>query len=251
LISKNNVAAVDEMINSQPSPNQEITTNYTPNEKLAKQTVSQDLRDHSSGETLKFIAITNLTRPFPLGDFEEQLREYGPINQFWIDKFRSHCYVQYETGDGASLCKNMLSGVQFPPDTGKKLGVALLGDSEGLDLLQKERLSTQRFILTLEGDKPELQEYQDAKRTLAKRLPSLRRSSQDVVRDDDRKRQRTSLPPQLPLDTLFLKTVAKPCLYYKPNKSFNPIGKTVGENSKEFCATATPAGPEHSVSIEN
>lgn len=252
---KNGSAMEDEAVSFQSSPNLDISIKQTPEDITETRSESQTLQNSYSGEPLKFIAITNLTRPFPLGDFEEQLREYGPITQFWIDKFRSHCYVQYESGEGASLCKSMLSGVQFPPDTGKKLGVALLDDTEGLTLLQRERSSKQRFILALEGDKPDLQEYSDVKKPLVRGLPSARRSlPQDSVPNEDRKRLHTNLPPQLPLDCLFLKTTTKPCLYFKPNKTLSKIDTSKKEIFNDNSTKAFKPirdGSTHSASTEN
>ncbi|KAI0243563.1 hypothetical protein L0F63_004849 [Massospora cicadina] len=191
--------------------------------------MEQAIALNTEGKALKFVAITNLTRPFPLNDFKEQLREYGPINSFWIDKFRSHCYVHYEDAKGAIQCQSMLAGVQFPPDTGKKLAVVLMEEEAGHLLLQRESASSDRFVLTVEGDTPRLQLYSESCRAPARPLTSLRRPS---AKDQELPKPRM---PEIPLDKLFCKTSARPPLYYKPRKGLAPRASSAaaGKRSRE------------------
>ncbi|KAJ9083303.1 hypothetical protein DSO57_1036066 [Entomophthora muscae] len=170
---------------------------------------------NADGKPLKFVAITNLTRPFPLSDFEEQLREYGPMDVFWIDKFRSHCYVQYETSAGAIQCQSMLAGVQFPPETGKKLDVVLLDEAEGQLLLQKEKASSERFILSIEENKPQLTLYSESRRASVRSAPPTRHAS---LHEQDSPKQDL---PAIQLDEHFCKTSTIPPLYYKPTKELD------------------------------
>ncbi|XP_078501021.1 apoptotic chromatin condensation inducer in the nucleus isoform X2 [Lissotriton helveticus] len=69
------------------------------------------------------VHISNLVRPFTLGQLKELLGRTGAFIEegFWIDKIKSHCYVTYSTLEEAIATRNSLHGVKWPQSNPKFL----------------------------------------------------------------------------------------------------------------------------------
>ncbi|XP_069094322.1 apoptotic chromatin condensation inducer in the nucleus isoform X2 [Pleurodeles waltl] len=69
------------------------------------------------------VHISNLVRPFTLGQLKELLGRTGAVIEdgFWIDKIKSHCYVTYSTLEEAIATRNSLHGVKWPQSNPKFL----------------------------------------------------------------------------------------------------------------------------------
>ncbi|XP_041094711.1 LOW QUALITY PROTEIN: apoptotic chromatin condensation inducer in the nucleus-like, partial [Polyodon spathula] len=77
------------------------------------------------GKPTSIVHISNLVRPFTLGQLKELLNRTGTLVEegFWIDKIKSHCYVTYSTMDQAVATRTALHGVKWPQSNPKFLSV--------------------------------------------------------------------------------------------------------------------------------
>ncbi|KAK9524839.1 hypothetical protein VZT92_017205 [Zoarces viviparus] len=84
------------------------------------------------GKVSNIIHVTNLVRPFTLGQLKELLNRTGSVVEegFWIDKIKSHCYVTYATTEEAVATRAALHGVKWPPSNPKVLRVDFCGQDE-------------------------------------------------------------------------------------------------------------------------
>ncbi|KAJ4949029.1 hypothetical protein JOQ06_020548 [Pogonophryne albipinna] len=201
------------------------------------------------GKVSKIIHVTNLVRPFTLGQLKELLNRTGSVLEdcFWIDKIKSHCFVTYGTTEEAVATRAALHGVKWPSSNPKVLNV---------DFCEQDEMDIHKGILKPEREKPHAVAPQSAPPS---RLPPLmperdhereqnpewdrgmggvrelwverqremerrerargeREWDRDKVREfarpgEDRPRDE---PPAKLLDDLFLKTKAAPCIYWLP-----------------------------------
>ncbi|XP_068444561.1 apoptotic chromatin condensation inducer 1b isoform X3 [Clinocottus analis] len=98
------------------------------------------------GQVSNIIHVTNLVRPFTLGQLKELLNRTGSVVEegFWIDKIKSHCYVTYTSTEEAVATRAALHGVKWPSSNPKVLSV---------DFCEQDELDIQKGIL-----KPEKEE---------------------------------------------------------------------------------------------
>uniref|UniRef100_A0A3Q0RCR4 Apoptotic chromatin condensation inducer 1b n=1 Tax=Amphilophus citrinellus TaxID=61819 RepID=A0A3Q0RCR4_AMPCI len=84
------------------------------------------------GKVSNIIHVTNLVRPFTLGQLKELLNRTGSLVEegFWIDKIKSHCYVTYATTEEAVATRAALHGVKWPTSNPKVLSVDFSEQSE-------------------------------------------------------------------------------------------------------------------------
>ncbi|KAL0966327.1 hypothetical protein UPYG_G00293940 [Umbra pygmaea] len=77
------------------------------------------------GKISNIVHISNLVRPFTLGQLKELLSRTGTVldEGFWIDKIKSHCYVTYGSADEAMATRAALHGVKWPQSNPKFLCV--------------------------------------------------------------------------------------------------------------------------------
>ncbi|KAM6920278.1 uncharacterized protein acin1a isoform 1-T1 [Lycodopsis pacificus] len=85
------------------------------------------------GKVSSIVHISNLVRPFTLGQLKELLGRTGTLVEegFWIDKIKSHCYVTYCSPEEAVATRASLHGVKWPQSNPKVLSV---------DFCQKDEL---------------------------------------------------------------------------------------------------------------
>ncbi|KAM8849606.1 uncharacterized protein acin1a [Spinachia spinachia] len=85
------------------------------------------------GKVSNIVHISNLVRPFTLGQLKELLSRTGTLVEegFWIDKIKSHCFVTYCSPEEAVATRASLHGVKWPQSNPKVLRV---------DFCQKDEL---------------------------------------------------------------------------------------------------------------
>ncbi|XP_070711265.1 apoptotic chromatin condensation inducer 1b isoform X2 [Pempheris klunzingeri] len=136
------------------------------------------------GKVSNIIHVTNLVRPFTLGQLKELLNRTGSVVEegFWIDKIKSHCFVTYATTEEAIATRAALHGVKWPLSNPKVLNV---------DFSEQNELDFHKGVL-----KPQEKEEDQAAQPGApqNRLPHLmperdRNRERDRDRDRDRERE--------------------------------------------------------------
>ncbi|KII69110.1 Apoptotic chromatin condensation inducer in the nucleus [Thelohanellus kitauei] len=72
-----------------------------------------------------YVHVSNLVRPFTIGDLQEFLSEGEGLDtdHFWIDSIKSHCYVKYKSIESAAKVVERCNGVQWPDHNPKRLVV--------------------------------------------------------------------------------------------------------------------------------
>ncbi|XP_070292798.1 apoptotic chromatin condensation inducer in the nucleus isoform X2 [Salvelinus sp. IW2-2015] len=139
---------------SPPSHNMEMKT-VTPSDTLIRRSISQ-LKSGVSitiddpvrtakqpspprGKVSNIVHVSNLVRPFTLGQLKELLGRTGTVLEdgFWIDKIKSHCYVTYSSAEESIATRAALHGVKWPQSNPKFLS---------LDFIQQEELDFHRGL---------------------------------------------------------------------------------------------------------
>ncbi|XP_026806341.1 apoptotic chromatin condensation inducer in the nucleus [Rhopalosiphum maidis] len=196
--------------------------------------------------TTSVIRITNLVRPFTVGQLRDLLQRTGKIvsNGFWIDSIKSQCIVEYENEDQAIETVYALNDSQWPSTNPKFLKVVFTNKEElnkALNGTHPERLDKQKeskveklrtqvdnhFILR-EWDRGKLEDMngekddKPIKRKISDDLHAtkdkkLKKDEKDL--HDKRKKSKSKTPERIPtksLDELFRKTKTTPTLYWSP-----------------------------------
>ncbi|XP_027134969.1 apoptotic chromatin condensation inducer 1b [Larimichthys crocea] len=169
----------------------------TPSESLVRRSISQQKSgvsvtiddpvrttsqpSPSQAKISNIIHVTNLVRPFTLGQLKELLNRTGVVMEegFWIDKIKSHCFVTYTTTKEAFASRAALHGVKWPQSNPKVLSV---------EFCEQAELDFHKGVL-----KPEKEEEPAAPLIAPQpRLPPLmpERENRDRERDRDRERER-------------------------------------------------------------
>nr|XP_057924233.1 apoptotic chromatin condensation inducer in the nucleus [Doryrhamphus excisus] len=165
---------------SQPSQDVELSTVST-GETIIRRSISQQKTGVSitiddpvrtnrqpsppRGKVSNIVHVSNLVRPFTLGQLKELLGRTGTLVEdgFWIDKIKSHCYVTYSSSEEAVATREALHGVKWPQSNPKVLSV---------DFCQQDELDFHKALGT--ADKPATEErWPGSTRCLATGLPSL------------------------------------------------------------------------------
>jgi len=173
------------------------------------------------------VLIINLTRPFTVNQLKEMLKRTGTIVDFWIDRIKSMCCVQFSTVDQASETRMALDGVTWPQGNPKTLKVSFSTEEE----LKKYQESSSDALNRLgsdsngrlggvrEWDKNKLDQEQERAREREKRLVKEKERREGKEGQQDRPRERSlekKAPAVKSLEDLFKKTAAAPAIYWKP-----------------------------------
>ncbi|XP_038860180.1 apoptotic chromatin condensation inducer in the nucleus-like isoform X4 [Salvelinus namaycush] len=139
---------------SPPSHDMEMKT-VTPSDTLIRRSISQQKSGVSitiddpvrtakqpsppRGKVSNIVHVSNLVRPFTLGQLKELLGRTGTVLEdgFWIDKIKSHCYVTYSSAEESIATRAALHGVKWPQSNPKFLS---------LDFIQQEELDFHRGL---------------------------------------------------------------------------------------------------------
>ncbi|KAE8746780.1 hypothetical protein FOCC_FOCC006528 [Frankliniella occidentalis] len=216
---------------------------------MATRTKSPTLSKHRTSTVLY---ITNLVRPFTIGQLRELLSRTGKIVEggFWINGIKSQCYVEYEDEDQAVETRHALHEVHWPISNRKALHVEFakkedmlraqaetVGEpvisrkSQHVSDTHRERKDSEERVKIVQS----VREWDLGK--VADQSSELRESVQEdrKKKDDDRrvrrekrsvspshegparkaKRNEEPAPAKL-LDDLFRKTKTTPCIYWLP-----------------------------------
>eukprot|EP00090_Calanus_glacialis_P025571 TRINITY_DN4000_c0_g1_i1.p1 TRINITY_DN4000_c0_g1~~TRINITY_DN4000_c0_g1_i1.p1 ORF type:complete len:699 (-),score=344.54 TRINITY_DN4000_c0_g1_i1:232-2328(-) len=172
------------------------------------------------------VLIINLTRPFTVNQLKEMLKRTGTIVDFWIDRIKSMCCVQFSTVDQASETRMALDGVTWPQGNPKTLRVSFSTEEE----LKKHQESSSDALSRLGGDsngrlggvrewdKNKLDQEQERAKEREKRLVREKERREGSGRDVQEREKSVEKKPAAvkSLEDLFKKTVAGPAIYWKP-----------------------------------
>uniref|UniRef100_A0A3Q2Y5W0 Apoptotic chromatin condensation inducer 1b n=1 Tax=Hippocampus comes TaxID=109280 RepID=A0A3Q2Y5W0_HIPCM len=216
------------------------------------------------GKLSNIVHVTNLVRPFTVGQLKELLKQTGSMVEdgFWIDKIKSHCYVTYTTTEEAAATRESLHGVKWPQSNPKVLSV---------DFCEQDELDFHKGLLKPNHAEPEHERGAPAVRDLwAERQRQMERRERargerewdrDKIRefarpgadkgerrsrsrDRDREREKerrrrerpkkkADEPPAKLLDDLFLKTKAAPCIYWLPLTEEQVVQKVLERSERQ------------------
>lgn len=215
---------------------------------LAEEINEEEVEKKSSvkrSTTTSVIRITNLVRPFTVGQLRDLLQRTGKIvsNGFWIDKIKSQCIVEYENEDQAIETVYALNESQWPSTNPKFLRVGFTNKEElnkALNGAQPDRLDKQKeskveklrtqvenHIILREWDRGKLEDMNGEKedKPIKRKIiddpnvtkdKKFRKDEKDL---DDKHKKSKSKTPRIPtksLDELFRKTKTTPTLYWSP-----------------------------------
>ncbi|XP_056149232.1 apoptotic chromatin condensation inducer in the nucleus [Lampris incognitus] len=156
--------AMEILSPSHTSQDMEMNT-VTPSDTLVRRSISQQKSGVSitiddpvrtarqpsppRGKVSNIIHVSNLVRPFTLGQLKELLGRTGALLEegFWIDKIKSHCYVTYSSTEEAVATRAALHGVKWPQSNPKVLSV---------DFCQQDELDFHKGLGT--ADRPGTEE---------------------------------------------------------------------------------------------
>uniref|UniRef100_H3CR73 Apoptotic chromatin condensation inducer 1b n=1 Tax=Tetraodon nigroviridis TaxID=99883 RepID=H3CR73_TETNG len=221
----------------------------------------------SRGKLSNIVHVTNLVRPFTLGQLKELLNRTGTVVEegFWIDKIKSHCFVTYATTEEAAATREALHRVKWPQSNPKVLHV---------DFCQQDELDFHKGILKPEEKEdhvvqpsappnrlPPLMRPAGVRDLWAEREKEMQRRERargerewdrDKVREfarpgEEERRSRSRSrdrfcppaaekadePPAKLLDDLFLKTKAAPCIYWLPLTEEQVLQKVLDRTERQ------------------
>ncbi|XP_056884537.1 apoptotic chromatin condensation inducer 1b isoform X4 [Takifugu flavidus] len=138
----------------------------------------------SRGKLSNIIHVTNLVRPFTLGQLKELLNRTGTMVEegFWIDKIKSHCIVTYATTEEAVATRDALHRVKWPLSNPKVLSV---------DFCQQEELDFHKGILKPEEKEDHVVQPSAPQNRLPPLMPERdRERDRERERDKDKERER-------------------------------------------------------------
>merc|ERR1711936_17511 len=180
------------------------------------------------------IIITNLTRPFTVNQLKEMLKRTGTIVDFWIDRIKSKCCVEFSNSDQASETRMALDGVTWPQSNPKTLRVSF-GTKEEMKKLAEggeDAGVIGRLGVELEGRSL----LRDWDRNKVDQEKERERERLDERRGRREVRERSIEEPApvatKSLEELFKKTTAGPAIYWRP-LSDEEIQAKIDEKNKK------------------
>jgi len=180
------------------------------------------------------IIITNLTRPFTVNQLKEMLKRTGTIVDFWIDRIKSKCCVEFTSTDQASETRMALDGVTWPQSNPKTLRVSF-GTKEEMKKLAEggeDAGVIGRLGVELEGRSL----LRDWDRNKVDQEKERERERLDERRGRREVRERSIEEPApvatKSLEELFKKTTAGPAIYWRP-LSEEEIQAKIDEKNKK------------------
>mmetsp|Transcript_32593 Transcript_32593/g.56563 ORF Transcript_32593/g.56563 Transcript_32593/m.56563 type:complete len:87 (+) Transcript_32593:1342-1602(+) len=76
------------------------------------------------------LRIDGLRRPLQVSALKELLGRTCDILYFWIDAFKTHCYIETTDPTQAERTATALHGITWPVETGQPLQVKFVSKSE-------------------------------------------------------------------------------------------------------------------------
>lgn len=168
------------------------------------------------------VLISNLTRPFTVNQLKEMLKRTGTIVDFWIDRIKSKCCVEFSSSDQASETRMALNGVTWPQGNPKTLRVSFSSKpemkkmQEGVNdgLMGRLGTETEGRVGVRDWDKNKVDQEREREREREKgRSVREVKERKDSVRE---KSEEKSAVVTKSLEDLFNKTTAGPAIYWRP-----------------------------------
>uniref|UniRef100_A0A8D3BS05 Apoptotic chromatin condensation inducer 1b n=1 Tax=Scophthalmus maximus TaxID=52904 RepID=A0A8D3BS05_SCOMX len=197
------------------------------------------------GKITNIVHLTNLVRPFTLGQLKELLNRTGTLVEdgFWIDKIKSHCFVTYATSEEAVATRAAIHGIKWPSSNPKVLSVDFCEQDE-LDFHKGRERERDRGVAGVPGvrdlwaereremerrerargerewDRDKVREFarpgEEGRRSRSRDRERKRRERAKSKERKTDKKEKGDEPPAKLLDDLFLKTKSAPCIYWLP-----------------------------------
>jgi len=204
------------------------------------------LDDNAGEEESDTILILNLVRPFTPHQLKEMLKRTGTILDFWLNRIKSKCCVQFSSQAEASETRMALNGVTWPIDNKNPLRVVFT-TAENMEKLKTSADEAAERLVVSNGARSGIIPVRDWDKD---RLPGSqqKRRSSSPSRGDRRSKQETPPPPvqTKSLEQLFKKTKALPALYWKPLSSEVIAKKEEARNRRVLAAVAGGGGKSKS-----
>ncbi|KAI5077967.1 hypothetical protein GOP47_0007791 [Adiantum capillus-veneris] len=163
------------------------------------------------------LKVERFVRPFTLKAVKDLLAEFGDCTGFWMDQIKTHCFVSYSSVDEAVAARNGLYHRQWPPSVGSLL-IADYVDSNEVKIRSEglpEKAQAAPAAPPSRSPDPIRAPLRVSQPFSSFRSDSVTLPMPRFLRGG----QFPSVPPEpaVPtLDDLFLKTKAKPHIYYLP-----------------------------------
>ena len=169
---------------------------------------------------------------------KEMLKRTGTILDFWLNRIKSKCCVQFSSKEEASETRMALNGVTWPIDNKNPLRVVFT-TTENMERLKTSADEAAERLVVSNGARSGIIPVRDWDKD---RLPGSqqKRRSASPSRGDRRSKQETPPPPvqTKSLEELFKKTKALPALYWKPLSSEVIAKKEEARNRRVLAAVA-------------
>lgn len=197
--------------------------------KAANEPVKKRKKIEEDLNETEVIVITNLTRPFTVNQLKEMLKRTGTIVDFWIDRIKSKCCVEFSSSDQASETRMALNGVTWPQGNPKTLRVSFSSKAdmkkmqEGVNeggLTGRLGTETEERVGIRDWDKNKLDQERERERERDRDRDRGRRDRDRDVKDRkdsvrERSEEKTPIVTKS-LEDLFNKTTAGPAIYWRP-----------------------------------
>ncbi|KAH7438483.1 hypothetical protein KP509_04G016900 [Ceratopteris richardii] len=161
------------------------------------------------------LKVDGFVRPFTLKSLQDTLASFGKFSYFWMDDIKTHCYVSYPSVNDAVAARNWLFGRQWPPIVGNFLSADFVDPNElkiRIEGLSEKPQAGSALALTRVPDPMPAPSRPDHSQSFPTNSTASSMSLPPLE-------QRLCPPPEPPMPTLedlFLKTKAKPHIYYLP-----------------------------------
>ncbi|KND04192.1 hypothetical protein, variant [Spizellomyces punctatus DAOM BR117] len=198
-----------------------VSTANGVNEKHADPESGTTENDESSTEKESLqpsstLVIRNFIRPLTVQQVKELLASYGKVENFWMDKIKTHCYVTYENTNQAAEAFAGCDNLKFPPDTGKNLTVEYMTEEAATAAIAEEENAQRRNSDT--NNPPG--RFAAAHNPLHRLAPPPARIERPPFNPPPPPPAYN--PPPLrrdarPNDAMFRKTKTQPSIYYRPH----------------------------------
>ncbi|KAJ5077603.1 sap DNA-binding domain-containing protein [Anaeramoeba ignava] len=201
----------------------------------------------------KVLLIENFVRPFTVRSARKLLEKTGKVLDFWMNSIKTHCFVFFDSFEQAEKTRNVIYGLRWPK-SGSKLLADFHNENDAINIVEKAKLrpSTKGFDgldsneIIREG-KLDIYKSNPNTKTLSsidesenfhksnhfqRKFPSKNKNKNENENDFeknldneyliemdqfDEKRIKYNQKHHRNLQRYFLRTKAKPALYYLPN----------------------------------
>eukprot|EP01117_Protostelium_nocturnum_P001765 TRINITY_DN1218_c0_g1_i2.p2 TRINITY_DN1218_c0_g1~~TRINITY_DN1218_c0_g1_i2.p2 ORF type:complete len:418 (-),score=166.99 TRINITY_DN1218_c0_g1_i2:33-1286(-) len=175
----------------------------------------------SNKQSSRFLFIKNFVRPFTKNAVESLLKQKGTVEEWAMDPIKSKAYVAYSTVDEAEASREEMNDLEWPPANHNKLVAEFSTEREAKAFFSANSGAPKPAPTQPEAPSPATSTNNRAQKAAA---TALREASIASTKREPKKVE----PPSKTLDDIFVKTVAKPHIYYLP-LSDDDIEKKTGK----------------------